>query len=44
MITYDVIEILTENVVLSDKTQEECIEWIGKYGNIVEYTILQHQR
>lgn len=44
MITYDVIEILTENIVLSNKTQEECIDWIVKYGNIVEYTIQEHQQ
>jgi hypothetical protein len=43
MITYDVIEIETENIVLSDKTQEECLQWIEDYGNIIEYTIQEHQ-
>lgn len=43
MITYDVIQIHTGNIVLSDTTQEECVQWIGEYGNIVEYTIQEHQ-
>jgi hypothetical protein len=43
MVTYDVIEILTGNVVLSDKTQEECINWIETYGDIIHYTIVEHQ-
>jgi hypothetical protein len=43
MITYDVIEIETENIVLSDKTQEECLQWREDYGNIIEYTIQEHQ-
>jgi hypothetical protein len=43
MVTYDVIEIQTGNVVLSDKTQEECLIWISEYGNIVDYTIQEHQ-
>ena len=43
MITYNVIEIQTENITLSDKTYEECINWIGNYGNIVEHTIQEHQ-
>lgn len=42
MITYDVIEIQTGNIVLSDKTQEECLNWIESYGNILDYTIQQH--
>ncbi len=43
MVTYDVIEISTGNVVLSDKIQEECIDWIGTYGDIIHYTIVEHQ-
>jgi hypothetical protein len=43
MVTYDVIEISTDNVVLSDKTQEECLVWIESYGDIIHYTIVEHQ-
>lgn len=43
MITYDVIEIETGNITLSDKTQEECLMWIKDYGNIIDYTIQEHQ-
>lgn len=43
MITYDVIEIQTGNIVLSDSTYEECIDWIDNFGNILDYTITQHQ-
>ena len=43
MVTYDVIEIETGNIVLSDTTQEECLLWIEEYGNIVDYTIQEHQ-
>jgi hypothetical protein len=43
MVTYDVIEIETGNIVLSDTTQEECVNWIKEYGNIIDYTIQEHQ-
>jgi hypothetical protein len=43
MVTYDVIEIQTGNIVLSDVTQEECLIWISNNGNIVDYTIQEHQ-
>ncbi len=43
MITYDVIEIETGIIAFSDKTQEECINWIEDYGNIIDYTIQEHQ-
>jgi hypothetical protein len=42
MITYDVIEIYNSNVVLSDATYEQCLDWIDTYGNILEYTIIEH--
>jgi hypothetical protein len=43
MVTYDVIEISTGNIVLSDKTQEECLMWIESYGDIIHYTIVEHR-
>ena len=43
MDTYDVIEIETGSIIFSDKTQKECLQWIKDYGNIVEYTIQEHQ-
>jgi hypothetical protein len=42
MITYDVIEIFSGNVVYSDKTYEECINWLETYGDILNYTIIIH--
>ena len=42
METYDVIEISTGNIMLGDSTYDECIQWIEVYGNIIEYTIIQH--
>jgi hypothetical protein len=42
MNTYDIIEISSGNVVLSDSTYEECIEWLDNYGNIIEYTVIEH--
>lgn len=42
MITYDVIEILSGNVVLSDVTYEDCIDWIENFGDIINYTIIIH--
>lgn len=42
MITYDVIEILSGNVVLSDSTYEDCITWIENFGDIINYTIIIH--
>ena len=44
MINYNVIEIQTGIIILLDKTYEECIDWIEKYGNIVDYTIQEHQQ
>jgi hypothetical protein len=43
MVTYYVIEISTGNIVLSDKAQEECLMWIDTYGDIIHYTIVEHQ-
>ena len=42
MITYDVIEILSGNVVLSDVTYEDCVTWIENFGDIINYTIVIH--
>lgn len=42
MVTYDVIEIQTGNIVLSDVTYEECIDWIDNFGNILDYTIIKN--
>ena len=39
METYNVIEILTGNIVFGDSTQEECVEWINTYGDIINHTI-----
>jgi hypothetical protein len=27
---------------LENSTQEECIQWINTYGNIIEYTIVEY--
>ncbi len=43
MVTYDVIEISTGNVVFSDPIYENCINWIDTYGDIIHYTIVEHQ-
>jgi hypothetical protein len=43
METYNVIEISTENVVFSDTNYENCINWIETYGDIIHYTIVEHQ-
>ena len=43
MVTYDVIEISTGNVVFSDSTYEDCLNWIESYGDIIHYTIVEHQ-
>lgn len=42
MITYDVIEILSGNIVLSDKPYEECVQWLEEFGDILNYTIIIH--
>lgn len=42
MVTYDVTEIFTGNIVLSDKTYEECVEWIETHGDLLNYTITIH--
>jgi hypothetical protein len=39
METYSVINIETNEVVVTYQTYDECIKWIDTYGNIVEYTI-----
>ena len=39
METYNVINIETNEVVVTYQTYDECIEWLDTYGNIVEYTI-----
>ncbi len=44
MITYDVIEILSGNVVLSDVAYEDCITWIENFGDIINYTIIIHYK
>jgi hypothetical protein len=28
--------------MLENSTQEECIQWINTYGNIIEYTIVEY--
>jgi hypothetical protein len=43
MVTYDVIEFSTGNVVFSDSTYEDCLNWIETYGDIINYTIVEHQ-
>ncbi len=42
MVTYDVIEILTNAPVYQNATYEECVIWIESYGNIIDYTISLH--
>jgi len=42
MVTYDVIEILTSIPVYENATYDECIIWIESYGDIINYTIIQH--
>jgi hypothetical protein len=40
METYSVIEIGSGNLVLVDKTHEECLNWIINHGDIINYTII----
>jgi hypothetical protein len=40
MITYNVIEITSGNIVFQDATYEECIQWIEEFGDIINYTIV----
>ena len=42
METYKVIEISNGDVMLSNSTYDECVEWIDDYGNIIDYTIVQY--
>jgi phosphosulfolactate synthase (CoM biosynthesis protein A) len=42
METYNVIEISTGVVMLSNSTYDECVEWIDNYGDIIDYTIVQY--
>ena len=42
MKTYSVIEISTNDLILIDKSYEECIEWIKIYGDIVNFTIIEY--
>jgi phosphosulfolactate synthase (CoM biosynthesis protein A) len=42
METYNVIEISNGDVMLSNSTYDECVEWIDNYGNIIDYTIVQY--
>jgi hypothetical protein len=42
METYNVIEISTRDIMLENATQQECIDWINTYGNIIEYTIVEY--
>ncbi len=41
METYNVINIETNEVVATYKTYDECLNWIGTYGNIIEYTVIK---
>ena len=41
MITYNVIEISTNNVILFDSSYEDCLKWIEDFGNILDYTIVE---
>jgi phosphosulfolactate synthase (CoM biosynthesis protein A) len=43
METYNVIEISTGNIMLENSTQEECLQWIETYGDIINYTIVPYQ-
>jgi hypothetical protein len=43
METYNVIEISTGDIMLENATQQECIDWINTYGNIINYTIVPYQ-
>jgi hypothetical protein len=42
METYNVIKISTGDIMFENSTQEECIQWINTYGNIIEYTIVEY--
>jgi hypothetical protein len=42
METYNVIKISTGDIMLENSTQEECIQWIDNYGNIIDYTIVEY--
>jgi phosphosulfolactate synthase (CoM biosynthesis protein A) len=42
METYKVIEISNGDVMLSNSTYDECVEWIDNYGNIIDYTIVPY--
>lgn len=37
---YNIIEINTGNIVQSDLTYEQCIDWLDNFGNIIDYTIV----
>jgi hypothetical protein len=39
MESYNVVNIETNEVVVTYQTYDECLKWIDTYGNIVEYTI-----
>jgi hypothetical protein len=37
---YNVIEIVTKNIVLENSTYQDCLDWIEVYGDIINYTIV----
>lgn len=37
---YNVIEFSTGNIIIENKTYDECVEWLDTYGNILDYTIV----
>lgn len=41
MNTYSIIEIETGNVIQSNLSYEECVNWLDNYGNILDYTTIQ---
>jgi hypothetical protein len=39
MNTYNLIEISTGNILIEGSTYNECLDWIEKFGDIINYTI-----
>jgi hypothetical protein len=37
---YNIILISNQSVVETDLTYEECVDWLNKFGNILDYTIV----